>query len=146
MQESQTRYNQLISTLKARDYRLTPQRVELVRMIAESEDHPSANLLFNRIQEKFPTMSRATVYKTLALLKEIGQVFEIDLREDSHYDGKRPEPHPHLVCLSCGTIVDGMGGFDSDWLNQLERSTDFVITRPQITMYGYCSTCKVDIV
>ena len=43
--------------------------------------------LYDKIKAKFPTMSHATVYKTLALLKEINQVFEIDLHGDSHYDG-----------------------------------------------------------
>jgi len=146
MTDIQTRYDQLITALQRRQYRLTPQRMELVRMIAASEGHPSANLLFESVHDKFPTMSRATVYKTLALLKDIGQVFEINLREDSHYDGNRPEPHPHLVCVQCGKILDGNVGLDADWLNQMERSTGFVITRPQITLYGLCPACKVQTV
>ncbi|HWS24638.1 MAG TPA: transcriptional repressor [Anaerolineales bacterium] len=142
MNNIQTRYDQLIAALQLHQYRLTPQRMELVRMIAASEGHPSANLLFESVHKKFPTMSRATVYKTLSLLKDIGQVFEIDLREDSHYDGNRPEPHPHLVCVQCGKILDGDVGLDADWLNQMERSTGFVITRPQITLYGLCPACN----
>ena len=60
-------------------------------MIAASEGHPSASQLYEKIKDRFPTMSPATVYKTLALLKEIHQVMEIDLRDDSRYDGNRPE-------------------------------------------------------
>ena len=60
-----------------------------------------------KIKVQFPTMSQATVYKTLALLKEMNQVLEIDLRDDSHYDGNRPQPHPHLICMKCNKIVDG---------------------------------------
>ena len=56
---------------KKRDFRLTPQRVELVRLIAASEGHPSAAQLYENITTQFPTMSQATVYKTLALLKEM---------------------------------------------------------------------------
>lgn len=142
MTNAEIRFQQLIAALKVRGYRLTPQRVELVRMIATSEGHPSANMFYERIQKQFPTMSRATVYKTLHLLKEIGQVFEIDLREDSHYDGNRPEPHPHLVCEICARIMDAETNPHPDWIRALEVSSGYTITRPQITLYGTCPVCK----
>ncbi len=107
MTDSQIRFEQLITKLKEREYRLTPQRVELVRLIAASEGHPSASQLYDQIKIQFPTMSLATVYKTLDLLKELGEVLEIDLRDDSHYDGNKPYPHPHLICTNCQKIVDG---------------------------------------
>ncbi len=90
--DSTTRFDELISVLKERNYRLTPQRVELVRLIAASVGHPSAAQLYAQIKTQFPTMSQATVYKTLALLKEMDQVLEIDLGDDRHYDGNRPRP------------------------------------------------------
>ena len=107
MTNPKIRFDELLSALKERDYRLTPQRVELVRLIAVSEGHPSAAQLYKKIKARFPTISHATVYKTLTLLKEMGQVLEIDLRDDSHYDGNRPHPHPHLICMNCNKIVDG---------------------------------------
>ena len=128
--------------MKERDFRLTPQRVELVRLIAVSEGHPSANQLYTKIQRQFPTMSRATVYKTLALLKEINQVLEIDLRDDSHYDGNRPEPHPHLICMNCNKIIDGEVSLDQESLRRLEQSSGYKILRPQISLYGLCPECK----
>ena len=79
MPDRQARFEELLAALRERDYRLTPQRIELVRLIAVSENHPSAAQLYVKIQEKFPTMSHATVYKTLTLLKELNQVLEIDL-------------------------------------------------------------------
>ena len=94
MTDPDIRFNQLIAALKERDFRLTPQRVELVRLIAVSDGHPSASQLYTTIKRQFPTMSHATVYKTLTLLKEMDQVLEIDLRNDSHYDGNRPNLIP----------------------------------------------------
>jgi Fur family transcriptional regulator, peroxide stress response regulator len=142
MADLDTRFNQLIASLKERDFRLTPQRIELVRLIAISEGHPSANQLYERVKEKFPTMSRATVYKTLALLKEVNQVFEIDLREDSHYDGNRPQPHPHLICMKCNKIVDGELALDTQVIERLEHESGYTILRPQISFYGLCAECK----
>ena len=142
MTDPQTRYEELITILKERDYRLTPQRVELVRLIASSEGHPSAHQLYLKVKNDFPTMSQATVYKTLALLKEMGQVQEIDLRDDSHYDGNRPEPHPHLVCIKCNKIVDGELNLEHSAIRRLEKDSGFRIVRPQITFYGLCPECR----
>jgi len=137
-----TRFNQLIAALKERDFRLTPQRVELVRLIAVSEGHPTASQLYTKIKRQFPTMSHATVYKTLTLLKEINQVLEIDLHNDSHYDGNRPQPHPHLICMKCNMIIDGDLLLDEESLRRLELASGYKILRPQIALYGLCPGCK----
>lgn len=136
------RFDELIAALKERDFRLTPQRVEIVRLIAASEGHPSASQLFAKVKNQFPTISQATVYKTLALLKEMRQVLEIDLRDDSHYDGNRPAPHPHLICTRCNRIVDGELDINLSSIRRLEQASGYQITRPQITFYGLCPNCK----
>ena len=87
-------------------------------------------------------MSHATVYKTLTLLKEMNQVLEIDLRNDSHYDGNRPQPHPHLICIQCNKITDGEMSLDQEALRSLEQASGYQILRPQITLYGLCPDCK----
>jgi Fur family peroxide stress response transcriptional regulator len=142
MTDPQVRFDQLIDALKRRDFRLTPQRVELVRLIAASDGHPSAGQLYTKIKRQFPTMSQATVYKTLALLKDMGQVYEIDLRDDSHYDGNRPEPHPHLICMQCNKIMDAEVSLDQASLRELEQTSGYQILRPQISLYGLCQDCK----
>ncbi len=142
MTDPDVRFNQLIAALKDRDFRLTPQRLELVRLIAASEGHPSANQFYEKIKERFPTMSHATVYKTLAMLKEMNQVLEIDLREDSHYDGNRPQPHPHLICMKCNQIVDGEVVLDQEMIKKLEEVSGYTILRPQVSLYGLCPVCK----
>ncbi len=137
-----TRFDELILALKEREFRLTPQRVELVRLIATCEDHPSAAQLYERIQTQFPTMSPATVYKTLSILKEMKQVMEIDLRDDSHYDGLRPQPHPHIICMQCNKIVDGTLEIDGSAIRSLEQASGYQIHRSQLTFYGICPQCK----
>ena len=141
MTNPDVRFDELIAALKECNYRLTPQRVELVRLIAVSEGHPSANQFYEEIKLKFPTISQSTVYKTLALLKEMNQVYEIDLREDSHYDGNRPQPHPHLICMKCNKIVDGEVSLDMEAIKKVEQASGFTILRPQISLYGICPDC-----
>jgi Fur family peroxide stress response transcriptional regulator len=142
MHDPLVRFDALIAALKERNFRLTPQRVELVRLIASGEGHPSAGQLYARIKRQFPTMSLATVYKTLAILKEMGQVLEIDLRDDSHYDGNRPEPHPHLICVNCNKIIDGEADFDPSAIQKLEKASGYKILRSQVSFYGLCPDCK----
>ncbi len=142
MPDPKVRFDELINSLRERDFRLTPQRVELARLIAASEGHPSAAQLYAKIVIQFPTMSQATVYKTLALLKEINQVLEIDLRDDSHYDGNRPHPHPHLICMQCNKIVDGDLELDLASIRKLEENSGYQIVRPQIVFYGLCPDCR----
>jgi Fur family peroxide stress response transcriptional regulator len=142
MTDPDVRFHQLIAALKERNFRLTPQRVELVRLIAVSEGHPSASQLFTKIKRQFPTMSHATVYKTLTLLKEMKQVFEIDLHNDSHYDGNRPQPHPHLICIKCNKIIDAEVSLDRESLRSLERASGYKTLQAQISLYGLCPDCK----
>jgi Fur family transcriptional regulator, peroxide stress response regulator len=142
MSDPKTRFDELITSLKERNFRLTPQRVELVRLIAASKDHPSAAELYVNIKKQFPTMSHATVYKTLALLKDMNQVLAIDLRDDSHYDGNRPDPHPHLICIQCNKIIDGEADFDPSAIRKLEQASGYKILRSQVSFFGLCPDCK----
>jgi Fur family peroxide stress response transcriptional regulator len=142
MTDPEVRFDEMITALKEHDFRLTPQRVELVRLIASSEGHPSAAQLYERIKRQFPTMSQATVYKTLATLKDLGQVLEIVLGADNHYDGNRLEPHTHLICVKCNKIIDGDSCLDQELVNQIEVESGFTVLRSQIAIYGLCPDCK----
>jgi Fur family transcriptional regulator, peroxide stress response regulator len=142
MNDPNSRFDELIASLKERDFRLTPQRIELVRLIASSEGHPSATQLYDKIKCQFPTMSHATVYKTLSLLKDMGQVLEIDLHGDSRYDGNRPQPHPHLICIQCNKIIDGEVDFDRCAIQKLEKISGYTILRTQVSFFGLCPECS----
>jgi Fur family peroxide stress response transcriptional regulator len=143
MTDPQTRFDQLIAKLRESEYRLTPQRMELVRLIAASEGHPSASQLYEQIKVQFPTMSLATVYKTLDLLKELGEALEIRLRDDSHYDGRKPYPHPHLICVQCQKIMDGeLETAVNTIVQEVENNFGFQIVKHQLDFYGICPECQ----
>ena len=143
MPDATLRYAQLIASLKGRDYRLTPQRMALIRMVANSNEHPNATQLFEQIKVQFPTTSLATVYKTLFLLKDMGEILEIGLRDDHHYDANRPYPHPHLICLNCNKILDAdLEAPIHTLVNEIEHFFDFQILRHQLIFYGLCPDCQ----
>ena len=90
-------------------------------------------------------MSQSTVYKTLNLLKELGEVLEIDLRDDSHYDGNKPFPHPHIICQACGRILDGeVDSSIKELVQEVEHSSGFQISRHRLDFYGLCPDCQVN--
>jgi Fur family peroxide stress response transcriptional regulator len=143
MPDLNLRYEQVIASLKRRDYRLTPQRIALIRLIAASHEHPSAMQLHEQVRAQFPTTSLATIYKTLDLLKEMGEVLEISLHNDNHYDGNRLDPHPHLICTKCHKIVDGdLETPVHTLLNNMEHNFNFRILSHQLNIYGLCFDCQ----
>jgi Fur family peroxide stress response transcriptional regulator len=133
----------MIDSLRGKGYRLTPQRVAVVRILADSQDHPSAQQIYERVKVDFPMTSLATVYKTVTVLKEIDQVLELAFSDGgSHYDGNKPYPHPHLLCLECGAIVDS----DVDSIDELARKaahrTGYQIVSHRLDFFGYCPKCQ----
>jgi Fur family peroxide stress response transcriptional regulator len=143
MPDPHLRYEQLIARLKEQDYRLTPQRMELIRLIVNNQDHPSAARLFEQVNVQFPTMSFATVYKTLDLLKQLGEVLEISLHDGNHFDAFRPYPHPHLICTNCQIIMDGeLEASIQSLVNEMEHVSGFEILCHQLNFYGLCPDCQ----
>ncbi len=70
MEDPQARLEELVEKLREREYRITPQRLVILRILSVSDGHPSAEHIFDRIKVEFPTTSLSTVYKTIARLKE----------------------------------------------------------------------------
>lgn len=143
MPDVDSRYEHLVARLKARDFRLTPQRVALLRLIAASDGHPSAHDLYERIKTQFPTTSPATVYKTLHLLKELGEVLELGFsNDDNRYDGSRPYPHPHLICVRCRAITDPQVSLVDDMKQDVADLTGYEIIDYRLDFYGLCPQCR----
>jgi Fur family transcriptional regulator, peroxide stress response regulator len=143
MADPESRYQEMLAQLKIRGCRITSHRLALLRLVAVSEGHPTAMQLYERLRVQFPTVSLSTIYKTLALLKEDGQVLEIDLRDDSRYDGNKPFPHPHLICTSCGRITDGDGLAALENIGQqIADQYGFRVLRQQQIFYGLCPDCQ----
>lgn len=143
MADPELRVQKLLAKLKERGFRLTSHRLALVRLVAASEGHPSAAQLYESLRAQFPTISLATIYKTLVLLKDEGEVLEIDLRGESHFDGNKPFSHPHLICMRCSRIMDGDEVLSLHNLNQeIEEKYGFQIFRHQLVFYGVCQECR----
>lgn len=107
MYDIDTRLDELAGLLRESGYRVTPQRLAVVRALLEDEGHPSAETVYGRIGETMPTTSLATVYNTLDALRGIEQVLEVRPGQGpARYDVRQPHGHPHLLCTRCGRVED----------------------------------------
>lgn len=141
--DPQARFQQLVAKLKERGYRATPQRIALLKIIATSAGHPSATQIYQQMRQRFPTTTLATVYKTLTLLKEMGEVVELEFSSaENRYDGNKPYPHLHLVCTHCRRIIDP----EIDPLGhvgaQVAKTTGYQIVGQRFELYGICPQCQ----
>lgn len=127
--------------LKGERYRITPQRLAVIKALIYSDEHPTVEKIYRQIQRDFPSTSIATVYNTLECLKSLGQVLELARSGGSRYDGRNPHPHPHLACSVCGRIED----LDIDMSEAGERIADqwgYSDIRHHLEFTGVCPQCK----
>jgi Fur family peroxide stress response transcriptional regulator len=143
MPESRERLDTIITLLRERGCRITPQRIAILRIFLGSCDHPSVEQVYAQVKASFPTTSLATVYKTVHLLKSIGEILEIGTPEGrNRYDGINPYPHPHLICTKCKTIIDPKLSLLSKLTAEVEATTGFRVTSHQLNFYGSCPSCQ----
>jgi Fur family transcriptional regulator, peroxide stress response regulator len=124
-----------------RSLRLTPQRLEIFRALAEATDHPTAEQLHERLQQKMPTLSLDTVYRTLGTLSRHGLVTKVETVESQARFEVQERPHHHVICHKCREIID----FEWPLIDDLELPEKVKswgeINRKSVTIYGICRKC-----
>ncbi len=142
-EQAHGRLETMLSKLKSRNFRLTPQRLAVLEILALSENHPSAEQVYVQVRRRFPTTSLATIYKTLALLKDLGEILELGFADaGARYDGAKPFPHPHIICVKCKKIMDPqLAGLD-DIRAEIVDKTGFRIISHRLDFFGVCEECQ----
>jgi Fur family peroxide stress response transcriptional regulator len=140
---SEERFQQMLNKLKGLDFRITPQRLAVLRVLAASEDHPTAEQIFEKVKTEFPTTSLATIYKTIALLKGLNELLELGFPDGSNrYDGNKPFPHPHVICTRCRKIMDPELMSLDELKDEISKKTGFRIQHHRLDFFGVCQECQ----
>lgn len=132
----------LISKYKARGFKLTPQRIEILRFLEGNTSHPTAEDIYRELKKKFETVSFATVYNTLEALKERGELVEVTIDPRRKHFDPNPAPHHHIICASCGKIEDVFEDY-SEAVKLPEKVLErFTTTGNHIDFFGVCADCR----
>ncbi len=143
MRDKHQRLEQMKEALKQAGLRLTPQRLAVARVLAERLDHPSVEEIHREVLRDFPTTSLATIYKIVTKLKELEQVLELGFADaGSRYDGYKPYPHPHVICVKCGAIADPEYGDMARMAREMARMSGYAITSHRLDFFGLCPRCQ----
>lgn len=140
-QEVEQRMNHFQAVCRDQGIKLTHQRIEIFREVAQTGDHPDADQIFQRVRNRMPTVSLDTVYRTLWLLNDLGLVVTLGFsRERARFDANLTEHH-HFVCERCGFTRD----FYSEALDNisLPDSVDSLgqIGATHVEVRGVCREC-----
>lgn len=123
-------------------FRLTPQRAALLQAVRAASDHPTAGELYRRVKDRMPSLGFATVYRTLNLLAEHGEVLELQLGDDAvaRYDGNTGH-HDHIRCTGCGAIADLSVPLPAALIAQAEQASGYAVTTYELQFAGTCPEC-----
>ncbi len=136
----------LVDRIRDKGLRLTEQRRVLAELLDRAEQHLDAEAVYKLAREKDPSIHRATVYRTLNMLKSHGLVDELDLMHiagDRHFYEVRPSVfHIHLVCNACGGVQEPGGRLWEDLKIKVSKETGFRAEIVRLEMGGRCSECQ----
>ena len=121
--------------------KLTHQRMEIFREVAQSLDHPDVEKVYQGVRKRMPTVSLDTVYRTLGWLKELGLITTLGPpRERTRFDANLSRHH-HFVCTQCGLTQD----FYNDLFDELivPESVQSIghAKMTQVEVKGICLKC-----
>jgi len=132
----------IIETLRKKGYRATPQRIAICRFALQSREHPTAQRIYDEVKNVHPTVSLATVYKTLQILTENGLVQELDFPEAKARFDSYVKPHVNLVCLQCGNIEDMDDAEAQEMVEKITTKAQFTRTSQRLDICGTCKSCR----
>jgi Fe2+ or Zn2+ uptake regulation protein len=126
--------NDTLARLREHGVQPSAHRVAIADYVLFTEEHPSADVVWKRVSEKFPYLSRATVYNTLNLFVEKGLLQTLSLSDDSMVFDPVMERHHHFIDEETGTIHDIP--WDQVQVRNVHSLTEFEIHDYQVVMHG----------
>jgi Fur family ferric uptake transcriptional regulator len=135
----------LLQELAAQGFRLTAQRRALVEIIQTASEHLDAGSLLELARQREPKLNRATVYRTIELLKRLNLIDELDLMhldgEKHYYEATTGRDHVHLACFRCGRIEEYSSPIFDRLEAEIAKQTGFTIQVARLEIGGTCTAC-----
>jgi Fur family ferric uptake transcriptional regulator len=135
----------LLDEIAARKIRLTAQRRAVIETIQGAHGHLDAAGLLSMARKRDPRIHRATVYRTIDMLKRMGLIDELDLMhmdgEKHYYEARTQKDHLHLACFGCGSVQEFASTTFERLKQEIARENSFQIEVMRLEVGGLCRRC-----
>jgi Fur family peroxide stress response transcriptional regulator len=131
----------IIEGLRKKGYKATSQRIAICQFALRGRNHQTAHRIYGEVKAVHPTVSLATVYKTLHVLNELRLVQELPFAEGETRFDSYVRPHANLVCQGCGNISDVDDPATQEMVSRIAAKARFTLTGQRLDIYGLCEKC-----
>ncbi|HNB51984.1 MAG TPA: Fur family transcriptional regulator [Anaerolineales bacterium] len=128
--------------LRARGFRLTPQRYAILNVLLDAGGHLSPTEVFHRASGQLPGLTEPTVYRTLAFLAEQGLIMAAHMGNGQLVYEAAEHIHHHLICRSCSGSIQIAHDALQELYNRLYAETGFRADSSHVTLFGLCPECQ----
>jgi Fur family ferric uptake transcriptional regulator len=129
--------------IRAKGYRVTPQRELVLDSVCECGPHCSFEEVYERVQKRSSTVAQSTVYRALDFLQEVGLITGSYVDDTQVYEIAVGHPrHHHLLCTECGRNVEISGEAAADFLASIKALTGFQVEEQHLILRGVCKDCR----
>ena len=136
-------HDQVVAALRDQGYRLTPQRLIVLSIVAGGDGHMGVDEIFQQAKEAYPYMDVATVYRTLHLFRKLGVVTEVAIGDRLHYELTDPHgAHHHMVCRECNGAFNLSPHYLEEFRNTLTQEFGFEPDLEHFAVSGVCAQCR----
>ena len=122
--------------------KITPQRLAIYKTLITTTEHPSTDMVYQRVGKNFPNISFDTVNRTLLTFNEIGAAFVVEGSGEVRRFDANFESHQHFKCIKCKRIIDVFHEPFNDVQVPVELGEKFKVLRKTVYFEGYCDECK----
>ena len=120
--------------------RYSRQRELIYEALRQTEQHPTAEMIYQWLKPANPSLSLGTVYRNLNLLADEGEIRRMAFPVE-RYDAKTM-PHPHFCCDQCGAVYDLHLPYDAELDRQALLASGHDVTGHEVVFHGICTKCK----
>lgn len=122
--------------------RSTRQRRVVLEVLRSTTSHPTADWVYEQVRKRIPNISLGTVYRNLKLLRDMGEIMELDFGSTySRFDGN-PNPHYHFRCVDCGRVMDVDIPVAAELEEKVRRRHGWEVFSHRVEFYGLCAECS----
>lgn len=136
----------LRAACREKGFRMTRQRDAIIGILDSATDHVDARRLLQEARIKVPDIDKTTVYRTIRRLRALGLLDELDLlhyEHEGHYYEPLPDKmHLHIVCTSCGKVLEMRPQAWANVEREVEAGSGFSINTARVEMGGLCAECR----